>query len=102
MKFKKKVPAFNNEEEKLAVECGYWHLYRFNPLLENEGKNPFTYDSKEPDWSKFQDFLQREVRYTSLMKSFPAEAVELFKAAEENAKWRCKSYKRMAEADYSK
>ncbi len=90
------------EEEKLAVECGYWHLYRFNPLLEKEGINPFTYDSKTPDWSKFQEFLLREVRYTSLKKSFPKEAVHLFKAAEENAKWRYKSYQRMAAADYSK
>jgi pyruvate-ferredoxin/flavodoxin oxidoreductase len=90
------------EEEKLAVESGYWHLYRYNPLLEKEGQNPFTYDSKEPDWSKFQDFLKREVRYTSLMKSFPAEAAELFTAAEENAKWRYASYQRMASMDYSK
>ncbi len=90
------------EEEKLAVECGYWHLYRYNPLLEAEGKNPFTYDSKEPDWSKFQDFLGREVRYTSLKKSFPAHAAELFAAAEENAKWRYKSYQRMAAMEFSK
>ncbi|MCD4683542.1 MAG: pyruvate:ferredoxin (flavodoxin) oxidoreductase, partial [Bacteroidales bacterium] len=88
------------EEEKLAVECGYWHLYRYNPLLEAEGKNPFTYDSKEPDWSKFQDFLSREVRYTSLKKSFPKEAVELFAAAEENAKWRYGSYQRMAKMEF--
>ena len=84
------------EEEKLAVECGYWHLYRFNPALEEEGKNPFQLDSKEPDWSKFQDYLNGEVRYTALKKSFPAEAHELFKAAEENAKWRYRSYQRMA------
>ena len=45
------------EEEKLAVECGYWHLYRYNPMLEKEGKNPFTLDSKDPDWTKFQEFL---------------------------------------------
>ena len=90
------------EEEKLAVESGYWHLYRYNPELEKEGKNPFTYDSKEPDWSKFQDFLKREVRYTSLMKSFPMEAAELFTAAEENAKWRYASYQRMAAMDFSK
>jgi pyruvate-ferredoxin/flavodoxin oxidoreductase len=49
-------------------------------------------DSKEPDWSKFRDFLMKEVRYTSLQKSFPAEAEELFQAAEENAKWRYNSY----------
>ena len=56
------------DEVKRAVECGYWSLYRYNPMLELEGKNPFTLDSKEPDWSKFQDFLKGEVRYTSLMK----------------------------------
>ncbi|MDD3665680.1 MAG: pyruvate:ferredoxin (flavodoxin) oxidoreductase, partial [Bacteroidales bacterium] len=88
------------EEEKLAVEAGYWHLYRYNPMLEAEGKNPFQYDSKEPDWSKFQGFLNSEVRYTSLKKAFPAEAAELFKAAEENAKWRYNSYQRMAKMEY--
>ena len=87
-------------QEKFAVESGYWHLYRYNPLLEKEGKNPFTLDSKEPDWSKFQDFLQSEVRYTSLVKSFPQEAEVLFKAAEENAKWRYKSYQRLAVMEY--
>jgi pyruvate-ferredoxin/flavodoxin oxidoreductase len=60
------------EEEKKAVEAGYWSLFRYNPLLENEGKNPFQLDSKEPDWNKFQEFLNGEVRYTSLKKSFPA------------------------------
>ena len=58
-------------------------------------KNPFILDSKDPDWSKFQDFLGGEVRYTSLKKAFPEQAMELFKAAEENAKWRNNSYKRM-------
>ncbi|NOY96878.1 MAG: pyruvate:ferredoxin (flavodoxin) oxidoreductase [Chlorobi bacterium] len=91
----------SQDEEKRAVESGYWHLYRFNPLLEKEGKNPFQLDSKEPDWSKFQEFLSGEVRYTSLKKSFPEAADELFKAAEENAKWRLASYKRMAAMDYS-
>lgn len=85
-----------------AVEAGYWHLYRFNPALEAEGKNPFQLDSKEPDWSKFQSFLSSEVRYSSLKKAFPKEADELFKAAEENAKWRLASYKRFAAMDYSK
>ncbi len=87
--------------EKRAVECGYWHLWRFNPTLEAEGKNPFTLDSKEPDWSKFQDFLNSEVRYTSLKKLYPAEAGELFNASEENAKWRLGSYKRFAAMNYS-
>ena len=89
-------------QEKAAVEAGYWHTYRFNPLLEQEGKNPFTLDSKEPDWSKFQDFLNSEVRYTSLIKAFPENAEVLFKAAEENAKWRYNSYVRMASTEYAK
>jgi len=89
-------------QEKFAVESGYWHLYRYNPLLEKEGKNPFTLDSKEPDWSRFQDFLKSEVRYTSLVKSFPAESEILFKAAEENAMWRFKSYQRLAVMEFAK
>ena len=88
------------DEVKRAVECGYWSLYRYNPMLELEGKNPFTLDSKEPDWSKFQDFLKGEVRYTSLMKAFPEQAKELFVEAERNAKWRYSNYKRLAELDY--
>ena len=87
-------------QEKLAVEAGYWHMYRFNPTLEEEGKNPFVLDSKEPDWSKFQDFILSEVRYTSLLKSFPTEAKELFAVAEQNAKWRLNSYKRLATMEY--
>jgi len=87
-------------QEKFAVESGYWHLYRYNPLLEQEGKNPFILDSKEPDWSRFQDFLRSEVRYTSLIKSFPDQAEVLFKKAEENAKWRYKSYQRLATMNY--
>jgi pyruvate-ferredoxin/flavodoxin oxidoreductase len=90
------------EEEKRAVEAGYWSLFRYNPLLEEEGKNPFQLDSKEPDWSKFQEFLNGEVRYTSLKKSFPAIADELFQSAQDNAKWRHDSYKRMAAMDFSK
>ena len=88
-------------EEKIAVECGYWHLFRHNPLLEDEGKNPFVMDSNTPDWSKFQNFLNGEVRYTSLKKAFPDVADELFKASEENAKWRYNSYKRMAAMNFS-
>ncbi len=84
------------EQEKLAVACGYWQMYRYNPMLEAEGQNPFQLDSKEPDWSKFQEFILSEVRYSSLKKQYPAEADELFKAAEENAKWRYNNYKRLA------
>ena len=92
----KKGMGKSQAEEKAAVECGYWHLWRYNPALEAEGKNPFTLDSKEPDWSKFQDFLKGEVRFASVAKQYPAEAAELFAAAEENAKWRLRSYKRLA------
>lgn len=87
-------------QAKAAVEAGYWANYRYNPQLEAEGKNPFVLDSKEPDWSKFQEFLKSEVRYTSLAQSFPKEAEELFKSAEENAKWRYNSYKRLAESKF--
>ena len=88
------------EEQKLAVECEYWQLYRYNPEREAEGQNPMQLDSKEPDWSKFQSFLKGEVRYTALQKQFPAEAEELFQAAEANARWRYKQYRRMAEQSF--
>ena len=65
-------------------------------------KNPFTLDSKEPDWSKFQAFIDGEVRYNSLKKAFPEEAAQLFAASEENAKWRYESYKRMASMEWNK
>ncbi|MBN2812703.1 MAG: pyruvate:ferredoxin (flavodoxin) oxidoreductase [Bacteroidales bacterium] len=91
----------SQEEQKHAVDSGYWHLWRYNPMNEKEGKNPFELDSKDPDWSKFQEFLNSEVRYTSLKKAFPKDAAELFQAAEENAKWRYNSYKRLAAMDFS-
>ncbi|MCL2414625.1 MAG: pyruvate:ferredoxin (flavodoxin) oxidoreductase [Bacteroidales bacterium] len=89
-------------DNKRAVECGYWSLWKYDPRLEAEGKNPFVFESKEPDWSKFQDYILSQVRYNSLKKTFPAEADELFKAAEENAKWRYNQYKRLAAMDWSK
>jgi pyruvate-ferredoxin/flavodoxin oxidoreductase len=92
----------STSQEKFAVESGYWHLYRYNPALEDEGKNPFTLDSKEPQWDQFQSYLKSEVRYTSLQKAFPEIAAELFKAAQENAKWRYDSYVRMAAMDFTK
>jgi len=92
----------SQEEASRAVESGYWHLYRFNPLLEKEGKNPFSLDSKEPKWDEFQGYLQGEVRYSSLKREFPNVAADLFKAAEENAKWRYNTYRRLAAMDYSK
>lgn len=91
----------SQHESKLAVEAGYWQLYRFNPALEEEGKNPFQMDSKEPDWSKFQGFINSEVRFSSLKKTFPIEASELGKLAEENAKWRYNQYKRIEAMDYT-
>lgn len=87
----------SQEQERLAVESGYWHLWRYNPELEQKGENPFILDSKEPDWSKFQNFIMSEVRYNSLIATFPEEAKVLFKATEENAKWRYNNYKKLAE-----
>ncbi|MGI6225288.1 MAG: pyruvate:ferredoxin (flavodoxin) oxidoreductase [Peptococcales bacterium] len=84
------------EEMKRAVECGYWHLWRYNPLLKEEGKNPFILDSKEPT-GNFKEFLMGEVRYASLVKAFPEVADELFELAEKSAKERYETYKRMAE-----
>ncbi len=84
------------EEQDRAVECGYWHLWRYNPQLEAEGKNPFILDSKEPQWDKFHDFLMGEVRYLSVKKQYPNEAEELFAAAQDNAKWRYNNYARLA------
>ena len=85
--------TISNQEQ--AVKCGYWHLYRFNPSVP-EGKNPFTLDSKEPTES-FRDFIMSQVRYSSLVKQFPDKAEELFQLAEENAKQRLNSYKKMAQ-----
>ncbi len=83
-------------EEQAAVACGYWHLWRYNPQLEAEGKNPFTLDSKEPNWDEFENFLKGEVRYASVLKQYPDEAAELFAAAKENAQWRYNNYRRLA------
>ena len=82
-------------EEKRAVEAGYWHLYRYNPLLKEQGKNPFILDSKEPTAS-FRDFILSEVRYSSLTRTFPDKAEVLFEQAEKDAKERYENYKRLA------
>ena len=84
------------QEAKKAVESGYWHLYRFNPDLIEEGKNPFSLDSKEPTTS-FREFIMGEVRYSSLLNTFPESAEELFVGAEKYAKIRYDSYKRLAD-----
>ena len=86
-------------EEKKAVDAGYWHLYRHNPLLKEEGKNPFILDSKEPSGS-FQDFILGEVRYAQLSSTFPDIADELFKVAEHHALERYQAYKRLTEMQY--
>ncbi|MDE7408376.1 MAG: pyruvate:ferredoxin (flavodoxin) oxidoreductase, partial [Muribaculaceae bacterium] len=90
----------SQQEEQKAVECGYWHLWRYNPALEEEGKNPFSLDSKAPDWSKFKDFLKGEVRYASVMKQYPAEAETLFSEAQKNAQWRYNNYRRLAQQQW--
>ena len=92
----------SQQEEKKAVECVYWQLYRYNPMLEIEGKNPFQLDSKEPDYTKFREFLMGEVRFNSLMKATPEEAERLFQATENDAKWKLNGYKRLAAMEYGK
>ena len=91
----------SQHEEALAVECGYWHLWRFNPELAKEGKNPFTLDSKAPQWDKFQDYLMGEVRFSSLKKAVPDKADDLFQETEKSAKRRYQSYVRKAAEDWS-
>lgn len=88
--------GLSQKEEKLAVECGYWQLYRYNPMLEEQGKKAFSLDSKEPDWSKFQGFLQGEVRFSSLSKLYPERAAELLEKTEEFAKIRYNNYKKLS------
>ena len=74
-------------EMKKAVDCGYWNLFRYNPALKAEGKNPFSMDSKEPTGS-YRDFIMGEARYSSLTRSFPERAEKLFVEAEESSKER--------------
>jgi pyruvate-ferredoxin/flavodoxin oxidoreductase len=88
--------AYSQEESKLAVESGYWHLYRHNPLNKEKGLNPFILDSKEPTRS-LKDFLMGEVRFSSLVRTFPDEAERLFAEAETAAKETYKRYKKLSE-----
>ncbi len=97
----KKGMGKSQAEEAAAVACGYWHLWRFNPALEGTGQNPFSLDSKEPNWDAFQDYLKGEVRFASVMKQYPTEAADLFNACEEMAKKRYQSYVRMTKMDWS-
>ncbi|WP_163192456.1 pyruvate:ferredoxin (flavodoxin) oxidoreductase [Clostridium thermarum] len=86
-------------EEKKAVESGYWHLYRYNPLLKEQGKNPFILDSKEPTKS-YKDFLLGEIRYSSLLNTFPERADAMYELSAQHAKERYEFYKRLAEMNY--
>ena len=89
------------KEEKLAVECGYWTLYRYNPLLKQEGKNPLQLDyAKEPN-GKFQEFLMSEVRYNSLKKQFPEIAAKAFVKAEKDMLGRYRYYQKLAALDFA-
>ena len=89
----------SQRQSKRAVEAGYWSLYRFNPTLKDQGKNPFVLDSKEPTAS-FEEFLLSEVRYSSLLKQYPDSAKELFKKAEGDAKERLDGYVRLSKQEY--
>ncbi|ABR47853.1 pyruvate flavodoxin/ferredoxin oxidoreductase domain protein [Alkaliphilus metalliredigens QYMF] len=86
-------------QEKKAVEAGYWHLYRFDPRLKDQGKNPFVLDSKEPKES-FREFIEGEIRYSQILNVFPEEADELFTAAENSARDRYMTYKRLADMNF--
>ena len=85
----------SQEEIKRAVECGYWQLYRYNPTLIEQGKNPFTLDSKEPT-GDYQEFIKGETRYASLAKTKPDIAETLFERSEQEAKARVEKYKNLA------
>ena len=85
----------SQNEEKRAVEAGYWNTYRFNPTLANEGKNPFTLDSKDPVAS-YQDFILGETRYASLKKTQPEVAEKLFAQSEKDSENRLAKYKELA------
>jgi pyruvate-ferredoxin/flavodoxin oxidoreductase len=83
-------------EMKRAVEAGYWQMFRYNPLLKAEGKNPFILDSKEPT-ADYIDFISSETRYSRLVQAFPERAKELFEKAKEQAAAKYESYKELAE-----
>jgi pyruvate-ferredoxin/flavodoxin oxidoreductase len=91
----------SQHEEELAVQCGYWHLWRFDPRLAEEGKNPFQLDSKEPKWDEFRNYLMGEVRFASLAKAFPKEAEELYVETQKSAERRYKTYVRKSKEDWS-
>jgi len=87
------------QEEKRAVEAGYWHLYRYNPILREQGRNPFILDSKEPE-KDYREFIRNEVRYAQLASVFPDIADKMYEVSEKHARERYESYKRLAELKY--
>ena len=97
----KKGMSQSQTEMKLATECGYWPIFRYNPSLEKLGKNPLQLDSKEPKWEKYEEYLTGEVRYQTLTKSNPEEAKVLFESNKKEAQKRWRQYKRMAALDYT-
>ena len=97
----KKGMSKSQTEMKLATECGYWPIFRYNPSLEKEGKNPLQLDSKEPKWELYQDYLMGETRYMTLKKTNPNEANDLFEKNMFDAQRRWRQYKRLASLDYS-
>ncbi|MGL4533927.1 MAG: pyruvate:ferredoxin (flavodoxin) oxidoreductase [Fusobacteriaceae bacterium] len=97
----KKGMGASQTEMKLATECGYWPIFRYNPLLELEGKNPLQMDSKAPLWEKYHDYLMGEVRYATLTKSNPGHATELFARNKAEAQRRYRQYERLAAMDFS-
>ena len=97
----KKGMSKSQTEMKLATECGYWPIFRYNPLLEAEGKNPLILDSKEPKWELYQDYLMGETRYLTLMKTNPIEAKALFEKNQWDSQRRWRQYKRLASLDFS-
>ena len=94
----KKGMGFSIRNMDEAVKAGYWHLYRFNPALKEQGKNPFVLDSKEPQGS-FKDFIMDQVRYSAIAKQYPEQADELFAMAEADAKRKYEEYKKLAEQE---
>ena len=90
--------SFSQAETRKAVSTGYWNLYRYNPMLAEQGKNPMVMDSKDPTES-YQDYLKGEVRYTSLLKAFPDQAEALFKRSEAEAAMRLNNLKKLAAAE---
>ena len=87
----------SQDEMKKAVECGYWHCYRYDPRLAEQGKNPFQLDSPEPDTSKLMDFLMGENRFASLKNNFPEKADALYQKEIADVKARYNKYKKMAD-----